>query len=69
LFSHKAQLAGDLFEQADDALLQRLAEVLAEDSTLKPSAPQLAWALFSQAASWPRAAPRWQSWNRNWRNS
>jgi hypothetical protein len=46
LFSHKAQLAGALFEQADDALLQQLARVLAEDSTLRPSAPQLARALF-----------------------
>jgi AcrR family transcriptional regulator len=46
LFSHKAQLAGDLFEQADDALLHQLAGVLAEDSTLSPSAPQLARALF-----------------------
>lgn len=46
LFSHKAQLAGDLFERADDALLTQLAEVLAEDSALRPSAPQLARALF-----------------------
>ncbi len=46
LFSHKAQLAGDLFERADDALVNQLAEVLAEDSTLRPSAQQLARALF-----------------------
>jgi AcrR family transcriptional regulator len=46
LFSHKAQLAGDLFERADDALLTQLAGVLAADSALRPSARQLARALF-----------------------
>ncbi len=46
LFTHKAQLAGDLFERADNALLTQLAAVLAEDSMLQPSAPQLARALF-----------------------
>jgi AcrR family transcriptional regulator len=46
LFSHKALLAGDLFERADNALLTQLAAVLAEDSALRPSAPQLARALF-----------------------
>lgn len=46
LFTHKAQLAGDLFERADNALLTRLAAVLAEDSALRPSAPQLARALL-----------------------
>jgi AcrR family transcriptional regulator len=46
LFTHKAQLAGDLFERADNAMLVQLAAVLAEDSALRPSAPQLAWALF-----------------------
>jgi AcrR family transcriptional regulator len=46
LFTHKAQLAGDLFEQADNALLTRLAGVLAEDSALRPSSPQLARALL-----------------------
>lgn len=46
LFSHKALLAGDLFGQADYALLTQLTGVLAEDSALRPSAPQLARALF-----------------------
>lgn len=46
LFTHKAQLAGDLFERADNALLTQLAAVLAEDSALRPSAPQLARALL-----------------------
>jgi AcrR family transcriptional regulator len=46
LFSHKALLAGDLFERADNALLTQLTGVLAEDSALRPSAPQLARALF-----------------------
>jgi AcrR family transcriptional regulator len=46
LFSAKAQLAGDLFERADDTLLGQLAGVLAEDPTLRPSAAQLARALF-----------------------
>jgi AcrR family transcriptional regulator len=46
LFTHKALLAGDLFEQADNTLLTQLAGVLAEDSALRPSAPQLARALF-----------------------
>jgi len=46
LFTHKAQLAGDLFERADNALLAQLAAVLAEDSALQPSAPQLARALL-----------------------
>jgi AcrR family transcriptional regulator len=46
LFSHKAQLAGDLFERADDALLRQLAATLAEDSVLRPSASRLARALF-----------------------
>jgi AcrR family transcriptional regulator len=46
LFTHKAQLAGYIFEQADNALLTRLAAVLAEDGALQPSAPQLARALL-----------------------
>jgi AcrR family transcriptional regulator len=46
LFTHKAQLAGDLFERADNALLTQLAAVLAEDSALRPSAPRLARALL-----------------------
>jgi AcrR family transcriptional regulator len=46
LFTHKAQLAGDLFEQADNALLTQLAAVLAEDGAFRPSAPQLARALL-----------------------
>jgi AcrR family transcriptional regulator len=46
LFTHKAQLAGDLFEQADNALLTQLAAVLAEDAALQQSAPQLARALL-----------------------
>jgi AcrR family transcriptional regulator len=49
LFSNQAQLAGDLFEQADEALVRQLAGVLAEDSALRPSAPQLARALFFAA--------------------
>jgi AcrR family transcriptional regulator len=46
LFSHKAQLAGDLFEQAEDAMLRQLAAVLAEDSTFRASASRLARALL-----------------------
>ncbi|MDR0343507.1 MAG: TetR/AcrR family transcriptional regulator [Nocardiopsaceae bacterium] len=46
LFTHKAQLAGDLFERAENALLEQLGAVLAEDSALRPSAPQLARALL-----------------------
>jgi AcrR family transcriptional regulator len=46
LFTHKAQLAGDLFERADNALLTQLAAVLGEDSALRPSAPRLARALL-----------------------
>jgi AcrR family transcriptional regulator len=46
LFTSKARLAGDLFERADNALLTQLAAVLAEDSALRPSAPQLARALL-----------------------
>ncbi len=46
LFSHKAKFAGDLFERADDAMLGQLAEALTADSALRPSAQQLARALF-----------------------
>jgi AcrR family transcriptional regulator len=46
LFTHKAQLAGELFERADNALLAQLATVLTEDGVLRPSAPQLARALL-----------------------
>ncbi len=46
LFSHKAQLAGDLFARADGAMLQQLTEALAQDSSLRSSAPRLARALF-----------------------
>jgi AcrR family transcriptional regulator len=46
LFSHKAQLAGDVFAQADDAMLTRLAEALAEEPALRPTAHRLARALF-----------------------
>lgn len=57
LFSHKAQLAGDLFQQADDALLQQLAGVLAEDSTLRPSAAQLARALLCASGELAARSP------------
>jgi AcrR family transcriptional regulator len=46
LFSHKALLAGDLFERADQALVTQLAQVLAEDGALRRSAPRLARTLF-----------------------
>jgi AcrR family transcriptional regulator len=46
LFSHKAQLAGGLFARADDTMLNRLADVLAEDDVLRTSARQLARAVF-----------------------
>ena len=46
LFSHKAQLAGDLFARADGVMLQQLTEALRRDSLLRPSAQQLARALF-----------------------
>jgi hypothetical protein len=46
LFTHKAKLAGDLFERADNALLTQLIAVMAEDGALQPSAPQLARALL-----------------------
>ena len=46
LFTRKAQLAGDLFERADHALLTQLAAVLAEDSALRSSSSQLARALL-----------------------
>jgi AcrR family transcriptional regulator len=46
LFSHKAQLAGDVFAREDDAMLSRLADVLAEDEVLRTSAGQLARAVF-----------------------
>jgi AcrR family transcriptional regulator len=46
LFSHKAQLAGDLFARADGAMLQQLEEALGQDGVLKPSARRLARALF-----------------------
>lgn len=46
LFTHKAKLAGDLFERADNALLTQLTAVMAEDGALQPSAPQLARALL-----------------------
>jgi AcrR family transcriptional regulator len=46
LFTHKAKLAGDLFERADNALLTQLIAVLGEDGALQPSAPQLARALL-----------------------
>jgi hypothetical protein len=46
LFSHKAQLAGDLFARADGVMLQQLTEALGQDGLLRPSAQQLARALF-----------------------
>jgi AcrR family transcriptional regulator len=46
LFTHKAQLAGEIFEREEEDLLTRLAAVLAEDSALRPSAPRLARALL-----------------------
>jgi AcrR family transcriptional regulator len=46
LFSHKARLAGDVFAQADEAMLTQLAKTLEADDALRPSAEQLARALF-----------------------
>lgn len=46
LFTRKAQLAGDLFEAADQRILQRLTAVLKEDTALRPKAAQLARAIF-----------------------
>jgi AcrR family transcriptional regulator len=46
LFSHKAQLAGELFAHAEEAMVRDLATALGEDAVLRPSAPRLARALF-----------------------
>lgn len=46
LFTRKAQIAGDIFAKADDAMLDRLADVIAEDPMLVADAARLARALF-----------------------
>jgi AcrR family transcriptional regulator len=46
LFSHKAQLAGGVFAQADDAMLRQLTTALAGEPALRPAASQLARALL-----------------------
>jgi AcrR family transcriptional regulator len=46
LFSCKAQLAGGIFARADQAMLKQLTDVLGELPAYRPSAGQLARALF-----------------------
>lgn len=51
LFSHTASLAGDVFAAADDEMLRRLADTLAEDAALRSRAGQLARALYLGAGA------------------
>jgi hypothetical protein len=50
LFTHKAQLAGELFERASGEMLQRLADALRQEPGLRPRAPQLAREIFFGSA-------------------
>jgi AcrR family transcriptional regulator len=50
LFSHKARLAGDVFAQADEEMVRQLAQALESDDAFRPSAGQLARALFFGSA-------------------
>lgn len=50
LFSHKARLAGEVFARADEEMVRHLSQALESDNAFRPSAPQLARALFFGSA-------------------
>jgi AcrR family transcriptional regulator len=50
LFTHKAQLAGELFERASGEMVDQLIETLRGEPALRPRAPALARAIFFGSA-------------------